>query len=163
MMVVIADTSPLNYLVQIGEIDLLPRLYGTIVIPTEVFLELKDAAAPAIVHEWMSKSPAWLEIRPAADLVTSSFLFELDAGEQAAIQLAQLEDESLLLIDDAAGRRAAQSLGLPNVGTLGVLRLAALEGLVDLPTILAKLMRTNFRAPAVLIQQLIAEDEARRD
>jgi predicted nucleic acid-binding protein len=163
MMVVIADTSPLNYLVQISEIDVLPRLYGTIVIPTEVFLELRDADAPAIVYEWISKKPAWLGIRPAAGIATSSFLFELDAGERPALQLAQLEDESLLLIADAAGRRAAQSLGLPNIGTLGVLRLAAIEGLVDLPTVLDKLMRTNFRAPVVLIQQLIADDEARRD
>jgi predicted nucleic acid-binding protein len=87
---------------------------------------------------------------------------ELDAGERAAIQLAQLEEESLLVMDDATGRREAQLLGLPNIGTLGVLRLAAIEGLVHLPTVLDKLMRTNFRAPAVLIQQLIAEDHTRR-
>ncbi len=88
MMVVIADTSPLNYLVQIGEVDLLPQLYGTIVIPTEVLLELSNSDAPAIVYEWISQRPAWLEIRPVEGLAARSPLIELDAGERAAIHLA---------------------------------------------------------------------------
>jgi len=39
MTVVIADTSPLNYLVLIGQIELLRRLYGKVLIPTEVLAE----------------------------------------------------------------------------------------------------------------------------
>ncbi len=46
MKVVVADTSPLNYLVQIGEVGILRELYGTIVIPVEVFVELSDSDAP---------------------------------------------------------------------------------------------------------------------
>ena len=47
MTVVVADTSPLNYLALIDLIDVLPRLYGTVVIPQEVLSELTTRMAPA--------------------------------------------------------------------------------------------------------------------
>jgi predicted nucleic acid-binding protein len=162
MKVVVADTSPLNYLVQIDEVNLLRVLYGTIVIPYEVFQELNHPGAPLAVSEWIRDSPPWLKIRPIASCPAIPGLMELDAGERAAIQLSQAEPEALLLIDDADGRRHAERLGLSNTGTLGVLRLAAVEGLIELRIVLDRLMQTNFRAASSLIRQLIAEDEARR-
>jgi len=48
---------------------------------------------------------------------------DLDAGELAAIQLALMEHDSLLPIDDAAGRSAASRLGIANTGTLGCPRI----------------------------------------
>lgn len=60
MTVVIADTSPVNYLLLIGEIAILPRLYGQIVIPTEVLAELSDADAPPEVLQWVRSHPSWL-------------------------------------------------------------------------------------------------------
>jgi predicted nucleic acid-binding protein len=33
MKAVVADTSPLNYLVLIGEVDLLAQLYGEVLVP----------------------------------------------------------------------------------------------------------------------------------
>jgi predicted nucleic acid-binding protein len=162
MMVVIADTSPINYLIQIGQVELLQQLYQLIVIPAEVFQELSDSNAPAVVQAWIGQRPHWLEVRHRTNVANSSWLLELDPGERAAIQLAQIEQESLLVMDDAAGRKEAQRLGLPNIGTLGVLRLAATEGLVELHHALDKLMKTNFRVSAALIQQLIDEEDRRR-
>jgi predicted nucleic acid-binding protein len=49
MTVVVADTSPLNYLVQIDEAELLPKLYGTVIIPGEVYEELNHPGAPLAV------------------------------------------------------------------------------------------------------------------
>jgi hypothetical protein len=105
MTIVIADTSPINYLVLIGEIGILPRLYFRIVIPEDVFAELTDEGAPLEVREWAAQCPRRVEIRVAPDRDTS--LMELDAGEGAAIALAELEDEVLLLIDESAGRLEA--------------------------------------------------------
>jgi predicted nucleic acid-binding protein len=48
-MIVIADTTPLNYLVLIGESELHPTLYGGVVIPTAVLMELRARGAPAPV------------------------------------------------------------------------------------------------------------------
>ena len=52
-MVIIADTSPLNYLLLIDEVDILPKLYSHIVIPEAVFAELQRPKAPVSVLEWM--------------------------------------------------------------------------------------------------------------
>ncbi len=48
-MIVIADTGPINYLISIGYIDVLPKLYSTVLIPSAVRDELQDAGAPAII------------------------------------------------------------------------------------------------------------------
>jgi len=63
-MIVVADTSPINYLVLIREIEILPRLYGKVVIPQTVREELLRPIAPEIVRTWTAQAPAWLEARP---------------------------------------------------------------------------------------------------
>lgn len=91
-MIVVADTTPLNYLVIIGHIELLPALYRSILIPQEVHRELQRPATPLAVREWASNLPTWCEVR----LLSSSpdpTLSELDPGEREAIQLA-LEAEN---------------------------------------------------------------------
>ena len=85
----------------------------------------------------------------------------LDPGERAAITLAQSEPGALLVIDDTAGRIEASRRGILNTGTLGVLRAAALRGLLDLPTTLARLLETNFRVSMELVSALLAEDAER--
>ena len=161
MTVVVADTSPLNYLILIEAIDLLPRLYGTVLIPAEVRHELIDDGAPKQVSEWAENLPEWVEIR-STPLSNDPALSLLDDGERCAILLAQSEPEVLLLIDETAGRLEASRRGIPNTGTVGVLRAASIAGLVDLPSILTRLVATNFRISRQLLDGLIAEDAARR-
>jgi predicted nucleic acid-binding protein len=160
MTIVIADTSPINYLVLIDEIGILPGLYHRIVIPEDVLLELMDAGAPPEVRDWTRQYPGWLEIRRVTSREPS--LMDLDAGEGAAIALAQLETEVLLLIDESAGRLEASRSGIPNTGTLGVLRAAAIEHLIDLPSALERLLATNFRVSGALVADLLADDADRR-
>jgi predicted nucleic acid-binding protein len=47
MRLVVADTSPLVYLVLIDHIDVLPQLFETVLVPEAVHAELRNAAAPA--------------------------------------------------------------------------------------------------------------------
>lgn len=63
MLLVIADTSPIRYLVQIGQIDLLCRLFEKVSIPIEVAEELRDPSAPSAVQSWIKEPPAWLNVR----------------------------------------------------------------------------------------------------
>ena len=74
--------------------------------------------------------------------------------------MAQSEAEVLLLIDEAAGRLEASRRGIPNTGTVGILRAASIARLVDLPSTLAGLVATNFRISSSLLDGLIAEDAA---
>ena len=83
---VVADTSPLNYLVLIGSIDVLPELYERVLVPFEVIEELSAADAPAEVAVWVRSRPAWLEVQ-VVPWSGEPWLTELDLGEQAAIRL----------------------------------------------------------------------------
>ena len=160
MTVVVADTSPLNYLILIEAIDLLPRLYGGIVIPVEVLNELTDGGVPRWVSEWATKLPEWVEVR-SVQSANDPALSPLDPGERCAILLAQAEAEVVLPIDEAAGGREASRRGIPNTGTVGLLRAASIARLVDLPSALARLAATNFRVARAILDGLIAEDAGR--
>jgi predicted nucleic acid-binding protein len=157
MRVVVADTSPINYLILIGCIDVLPILYGRVVIPEEVFAELTATGTPPVVASWIHNRPDWIEVRPTPPDSSPSTITDanLDAGEIAAIRLALAESNCLLLIDESAGRAFACRLGIPNTGTLGILLEASTDGLVDLRSALDKLQRTNFRVSQALINALL--------
>jgi predicted nucleic acid-binding protein len=162
MTVVIADTSPVNYLLLIGEITILPSLYGQVLIPLEVMAELSDSDAPPEVLRWARSHPTWLQTRQVRTVHDDPGLRQLDPGERAAILLAQQEAGALLLIDDAAGRNEATRRGIRSTGTLGILRAAAIRQLLDLPTSLKNLAATNFRISQRLVAELLAEDTARK-
>ncbi len=61
-MIVVADTSPICYLLLIGEIELLFQLYQQVLIPQLVQQELANNRSPAVVQAWISQPPQWLAI-----------------------------------------------------------------------------------------------------
>jgi len=148
-MIVVADTSPLNYLLLIDEIDLLPAIFGQVLLPQAVFQELQHPKTSPIVRQWVARLPAWLEVRSVTS-TASPELMRLDVGEREAIQLALELGISTVLIDEADGRRQAERLHLEVRGTLGILERGAHLGRVDLRRALSKLEQTTFRmSPAV--------------
>ncbi len=160
-MIVIADTAPLNYLVLIGEVDVLPALYGRVIIPNAVSRELQATGTPQAVKDWLKTSPAWLEVKSVSRPADLS-LGTLDAGEREAIQLAEELRPATVIIDDKDGRKAAETRSLRVIGTLGVLDDAASKNLLDLPQSLVRLQQTNFRLTPALIQTLLERDAERK-
>jgi predicted nucleic acid-binding protein len=148
-MIVVADTSPLNYLVQIDEVELLPALFDKVLIPLAVVLELTHAGSPLKVRKWISSPPGWLESRQVAGVASPS-LFVLEPGEREAIQLALETGIDTVLIDDAAGRLVAETFKLDVRGTLGVLERAAKLGKISFHQALVKLELTSFRISPTL-------------
>ena len=63
-MIVVSDTSPICYLILIGQVNLLERLYGTVVIPQIVANELSATGSPSVVQSWIAQPPDWLDIQP---------------------------------------------------------------------------------------------------
>jgi predicted nucleic acid-binding protein len=155
-MIVVADTTPINYLVLIGEIDVLAKLYGHVVIPQAVQLELTNSHTPAAVRAWISQHPNWLEVRsPRA--ISDHALDRLDAGERDAILLAQELDADQLIVDELLGRREAERRGLSVIGTIGALREAAAEGLLDLRDTIERLRQTSFHISPAILASLLDE------
>lgn len=134
MIVVVADTSPLNYLVQINYQGLLPLLYTRVLIPHAVLEELGHPGTP--------EARAQMPSMPA--------LAGLDLGESEAIRLAQQVSADLLLMDERRGVRLAREAGLDVTGTIGVLIQAAQRNLIDIDAALARFQATAFRcAPRI--------------
>ena len=155
MRLVVADTSPIFYLLSIGQIKLLPLLFGKVFVPDAVDKELRHPTGPAVLREWSARPP-WLEVIPI-DLIDDAALRPLGAGERAAITLALSIHADLILIDERKGTAVALTKGFAVTGTLGILRLAARGGLIDLVDVLAKLRRTNFRYLPEMMDQLLRE------
>ena len=156
MQLIIADTGPINYLVLIGNIDLLPILFEKVILPSAVQAELADPDAPPPVRNWIADPPAWLDIRdtPARESDHGS-VEGLDEGETAAIALAISLGADLLLMDDRKGVIVARGKGLRVTGTLGILDIAAERGLVDFAQAVSRLRRTTFRIPEALLDSLM--------
>jgi hypothetical protein len=84
-MIVVADTTPLNYLVLIEGAPLSPVLFGTVLMPQAVCNELRYPRASPRVRPWIDEPPSWLEsgtVSPSA----KPALLEFDPGEREAIQ-----------------------------------------------------------------------------
>lgn len=156
-MIVVADTSPLNYLIQIECDGLLHTLYGRIIVPRGVIGELGHAGAPREVRAWLENIPAWIEIHHLA-LTPDPTLEHLDSGEREAIQISNELSADLLLIDERKGRLEAKRRGLRTTGTLGVLLSASELKLIEPEMAYRRLLReTTFRITPELEQQFLAQ------
>ena len=82
-MIVISDTSPILYLLLINHLDLLPQLYGQVIIPEIVRNELVDPGAPVELQQWIANPPAWLQVQPVTNMPHAT-LYNLNPDEQAA-------------------------------------------------------------------------------
>ena len=160
-MIVVSDTSPICYLILIEQIDLLPRLYGQVVIPQAVRDELTDERSPDQVQQWIAQTPDWLKIQ-SVSLQPDAELETLDVGEQSAILLIEQLKADLLIVDEMVGRRIARSRGLRVIGTLGILEEAGRLGWIDLSMVLGQLQQTTFRVSEQLIQQILERYRSQR-
>jgi predicted nucleic acid-binding protein len=159
--IVVADASPLRYLILIDHVHVLPALYGRVLVPPVVSTELQQEGTPLVVRQWFANTPDWLRVQsPTRGLVAAHP--QLGHGELEAITLAEELSAEALLMDDRDGRREAEHRGLAVLGTLRVLADAAEHGLADLPVALDRLRQTNFRASEQLLQWLLDRDAARR-
>jgi uncharacterized protein len=142
---VIVDTSPLQYLHQLGLLDLLPDFYGEILIPESVVREIAAGRALGVELPELS-TLRWIKVRRVVGLAVLPLVSDLGAGEREVLALALETGHPLVVLDDALARRVARRLDLTMTGTLGLLlkgkqsgRVARLESLLD------RLEALNFR------------------
>lgn len=128
---VISDSSTLIHLAAIGRLELLREFFRDITIPPAVWQE--------VVEEGKGRSGAlevknalesgWIEIiAPANEDVVRLLKLDLNEGEAETIALALQLDASLVLLDQADARRAAEVFQLQKTGVVGILIRAKLQG-----------------------------------
>jgi predicted nucleic acid-binding protein len=128
--VVIVNTTPIIALALIEQLDLLPRLYGRVVIPPAVQTEVLQGGAQGIgVTEIQNAN--WIRVIALTDPRRADSLPDLDRGEAQVIALAQELRADLVVIDERLARKYARRLKLKLTGTLGVLLRAKQVGFVQ--------------------------------
>lgn len=161
-MIAVSDTTPLRYLIAIGQEHLLNALFTKFVIPRGVLDELTDDRTPKQVRRKVT-SLSWIEVQSVSRPATNPFPQKLHKGEHEAILLAEILRPDVLLIDEHFGRSIALSRNLPISGTLGVLERADLQGLIkDFPRLLQKLKQSGFFLAPSLQERLSQRHNLRR-
>jgi hypothetical protein len=142
---VFCDTSPLQYLHQLGLLHLLPSLIGRIIIPPAVWEEI------AIGHAAGVDLPAlenleWLTLRRPAGEAALPLITDLGPGEAEVLLLALEFRGSIVILDDGLARRVAPAMEIRLTGTLGLLLDAKRRGLVEsIAPLLDRLQELRFR------------------
>jgi uncharacterized protein len=128
--IVVSDTSPIRALAHLDLLVVLEALFGQVVVPPAVDIELLNP--PIGLPRVDVRTLSFVSIRMPGNLNQVQMLLEtLDPGESEALALA-LELETLaILIDEAAGRAMARRLGLLPIGILGTLVKAKQRGLIS--------------------------------
>jgi predicted nucleic acid-binding protein len=124
----ISNTSPIQYLYQLGLIHLLPRFYQKVAIPQAVADELSTGRSLEVE---LPDLPAlgWLEVRPSVQAQPLPLATTLGIGERQVLALAIGVANSLVILDDGRARRIGRLLGLKMTGTVGILARGTREGL----------------------------------
>jgi predicted nucleic acid-binding protein len=156
---VVSDTTPLNYLILIGHVDVLPVLFSRLVVPPAVIAEMRHPKTTPSVAAWANSLPAWVEVKNPRTLL--GIENRLGPGEREALSLA-LELKSAIRVDERFARTEAKVLGVPVIGTLALLDLADQSGLLDFDQVIALLQATTFRVEKTLIAAAIAKVRARK-
>jgi len=119
---VIADASPLIALHQIGQISLIKRLIGPILIPSAVAREVSQS---------LPTPPDWITAHDLTQPLAAEILkASLGAGESQTLALGLEISASLVILDERPARKLALVLGLPVVGTAGILLAAKRANLI---------------------------------
>ena len=145
---VVSNASPLIALDRIGRIELLAGAFGDIVVPGAVIGEIGSIGLAPWIHE---QNPI--------DLIDPQMLASgLGIGEREAIALALEIDARRVLLDDGPARRVATRLGLPVMGTGGVLIVAKRRGILPaVRPVLDELIATGFRLRWDIRAQMLAD------
>ena len=117
---VVCNTSPLQYLHQIGQLRILPALAGSIIVPISVQAEL-DAGIAKGLDLPKIENLNWIQTRAPISIKAASLITDLGPGESQVLMLALETPGSIALLDDGLARRVAIAREIPIKGTLGLL------------------------------------------
>ena len=159
--IVVTNTTPIIALSLISKLDLLGKLYRTVLVPPAVSQEIKKGGHTVSISTL--SDTAYLKVTELSNPQSADLLSDLDRGEAEAIALAlemsrkHSPENQLLIIDERLGRRHARRLGLTITGTLGVLLKAKKEGYIEVLTpLIDKLTQGGIHLSEELIAEVLA-------
>ncbi len=145
---IVANATPLIYLAKLGRLTLLKQLFGEVISPEEVRVEVidkgKGLGKPDAYIVEKAVEEGWLKILKATPIKVP---FDLEQGETAALSLAKQQGLDILL-DEVSARTAARLLDVTPRGTIFVLLSALKRKMITLNEfleLLSHLVQHGFR------------------
>ena len=161
-MIIVSDTTPIRYLVEIGEVHILEALFGGVIIPQSVFAELQGRHTPPPVKLWIQAPPPWLVVK-SANISLFTPKAKIEDGEWEAIALGLETRADALLCDDSKAIKEANRVNLPVLRLFNILQIAADNDLLDLPDAIDRMRQTTFRMPPdAIIDAMLERDRQRK-
>ena len=120
---VIVNSTPLIALCNADLLNILKKIYGSIIIPKAVFDEVTA-----------KKDSACLQIKQNLDWITVETITNIEDRKmyKAKLHAGEVDPKAdLVIIDDNAAKKTAKYLGLTVTGTLGVLIKAKQSGIIS--------------------------------
>lgn len=158
---VVSDASPLIGLAIVGGLDWLPALFDKVWVPPSVHQEvLPGVQARGETEIAQALSQQHLQLWTQAIPRPHKMLGELDAGEKdcLSIALSLPAGQSLVLMDERAGRAIAKELGIRVAGTAAVIGFAKQQGLItSAKDCFARLHASDFRISKEVIQEVLTQ------
>ena len=152
-MMVVSNSGPLMALGKLGQVDLLPQLYGQVSLPTAVYTEVvtrgNEQGAPdaLVVQNALQRGQLVVVEVQDTELLPEIATTPLHTGEKQTLHLALREGADAVLLDDLQAREEAQARGLTVKGTLGVVVQAYRASILP------------FDEVQVIIETIIARDD----
>ena len=151
----VCNTSPIQYLHQLGELELLRRLYGTVLVPQAVAAEIAAGRQRGVDLPFLD-GLAWISVRVPTMTAFLPAVADLGQGEREVLALATETPGTLAILDDGLGRRHASLVGVRFTGTLGILIKAKQGGMVPAVLLLLdRLVELGFRMDPTLRAEVI--------
>lgn len=155
---IVCNSTPLIGLATIGRFDLLRRIFGRIAIAPAVWTETVTQGRTEGGARREVEAAEWIDRIEVNDrLAVRVLLDELDQGEAETIVLALELGADWVVMDERKGRRKLEQLGIPKVGTLGILLKARQAGLIPMlrPEI-SRLRASGFSISDSVVSSILA-------
>ena len=125
--------------------------------PTSVLGEIgaHGAADPAVVAV---RAAPWLQVVPTPAIAREVGDWNLDSGESAVLSIALEQPGTQAVLDDLSARQCAQALGIPLLGTLGLILIAKQLGMIpEVRPLLDSLRHAGFYVSDGLVESVLKQ------
>ncbi len=163
-MTVVSNSGPIIHLSMGGQIELLPQLFGEILVPRMVYEEVVIDGRGLPGSEELRRA-TWVRIVDEVDASEiARFLAEqLDPGEAHALALSVQTKAERLLLDDREARHIANNRNIPIIGTMGILLKALRQGAIArIAPVLGEMKRKGFWLSPKLEHDVLVQAGERR-
>jgi predicted nucleic acid-binding protein len=153
----VSNASPLITLAAIDRLDIFAALNAEVRVPTTVLTEVGAGAATDRADDRVRESGRFVLVDDVP-ILTQVERWGLDPGEAQAVSQALETAAKGVILDDLAGRRCAQALGLRVIGTLGLIARAKRVGVIaEAAPVIAAVREAGLYLSEALVRAVLKE------